>query len=168
MALRRRDAPATDVRDIAIGSVIIIFTSHYSRIGRRNIMPKTTPEMNKKFTDYLAALVARDVAVIEKDGSDDEIMGYIAFHSEGPVNWSLREAVDYIRPMKPSAIPTFEPVGYYEGDFAWFVGMPKGILPDGTEVVVRVTMIMRRVGDDWKTVHWHVSEPVDRSKELQG
>lgn len=131
-------------------------------------MAKTTPEMNKLFVDYLGYLVGRNVDKIAEFGSDDDVMGYVAFHSEGPVNWSLEEAVEYIRPMKPSATPPFEPVGYYDGDFAWFVGMPRGVLPDGTEVVIRVTMIMRRVDGQWKVVHWHVSEPVDRTKELQG
>lgn len=131
-------------------------------------MPKTTPEMNKLFTDYLDYLVARDVKKVEELGSDDAVMGYIGFHSEGGADWSLKGALDHIRPMKPSVVPPFEPTGYYEGDFAWFVGIPKGILPDGTEIIVRVTMIMRRVNGVWKAVHWHVSEPVDRTKELQG
>lgn len=131
-------------------------------------MPKTTPEMNDFFMKYLNHLVNRDVKEVEEFGSDDDVMGYIGIHSEGPVNWSLQEVLDQIRHMKPSAVPPFEPYGYYDGDFAWFVGLPKGILPDGTEIVVRVTMIMRRVDGQWKAVHWHVSEPVDRSKELQG
>ena len=131
-------------------------------------MPKTTPEMNEHFKKYFNYLVVRDVDAAEKLSCDDEVMGYIGFHSEGGVNWSLQEAMDHIRPMKPSAVPDYEVTGYYEGDFAWFVGIPRGILPDGTEVVVRITTIMRRVDGVWKGVHWHVSEPVDRSKELQG
>ena len=131
-------------------------------------MAKTTPEMNKIFFDYLEALVKRDVAFVEKGGIDDDVMPYIGFHSEGGTDWSLKETIEHLRPMKPSAIPPFEVHGYYEGDFAWFIGIPKGILPNGLEIIVRITMIMRRVKGEWKAVHWHVSEPVDRTKELQG
>lgn len=131
-------------------------------------MAKATPELTKFFVDYLDALVRRDVDYVEKHGSDDDDMNYIGFHSEGTINWDLQDALRCIAPMNPSAIPAFEPVGFSEDNFAWFVGVPRGIFPDGTEVVVRVTMIMRRVNGEWKVVHWHVSEPVDRTKELQG
>jgi hypothetical protein len=39
----------------------------------------------------------------------------------------------------------------------WAADRPKFKLPDGTEVEVRVSLVARREGSEWRIVHWHAS-----------
>jgi ketosteroid isomerase-like protein len=53
-------------------------------------------------------------------------------------------------------------MGFVAGDFAWFTDHANGVLPDGHEIGIRTTLLMRRIDDHWKVVHFHVSEGVER------
>ena len=49
------------------------------------------------------------------------------------------------------------PQAYREGSIGWVAGRPTVRLPDGTEILVRLTGVFRKEQDGWKIVQWHFS-----------
>jgi len=49
------------------------------------------------------------------------------------------------------------PQAYCDGSIGWLAGQPTVKLPDGTEVPVRLTAVLRREQNGWKIVQWHFS-----------
>jgi ketosteroid isomerase-like protein len=50
-----------------------------------------------------------------------------------------------------------EPQAYEEGTMGWVVDEPTFVFPDGSEVPIRLTAVMRRDAGRWKIVHGHFS-----------
>ncbi|RFU77903.1 hypothetical protein TARUN_4301 [Trichoderma arundinaceum] len=130
-------------------------------------MPPTTPEMNIFASDYLDYLVERKLNEILETSIDDESTQYTGIHSGlGPPDMSLEQAVDHLRTVPVSQFFDHNAQGWYEGDVAWWMLFPWSNVPAGGRIYLRVTMIAKRVNGQWKTVHWHVSEAVDRAAEF--
>lgn len=130
-------------------------------------MPVTTPEMNEFASNYLDYLVERKLDEVSTASIDDSNTQYTGIHSGlGPPDMSLEEAVDHLRTVPPSKFFDHNPQGWYEGDVAWWILFPWSKMPVGGEIHLRVTLIARRVDRQWKAVHWHVSEAVDRAAEF--
>lgn len=49
------------------------------------------------------------------------------------------------------------PLAFHEGSIGWIAGKPTLKLPDGTEVPVRLTVVLQKEQNDWKIVQWHFS-----------
>ena len=120
--------------------------------------------MNHFAAEYMDYLISRNIDKMTTTSVDDDSTAYTGIHSGlGPPDLSLRQAIDHMKTVPPSQFFNLDPVGWYEGDVAWFMIFPRGIQPDGTLFEMRVTLIARRVEGEWKAVHWHVSEAVDRA-----
>ena len=46
---------------------------------------------------------------------------------------------------------------YVEGDVGWFADRPSIKLPDGTDMSLRLSGVLRREGGSWHWVHGHTS-----------
>lgn len=55
-------------------------------------------------------------------------------------------------------------MGYEEGSIGWAADQPSLVLPDGTEVPLRLTAVFRREGGGWKIVTAHFSFGVPDAK----
>jgi hypothetical protein len=111
---------------------------------------------------YLDACVTRDAAYVAANSIDDPAGSYSGITTgPGPAQ-GLQEIVDHLKGLKPVKWSGQHPKGYVVGDFAWFTDYAKGIIPSGQALDIRATLLMRRVGKDWKVVHFHVSEGVQR------
>ena len=109
---------------------------------------------------YLEACVTRDADYIAANSVDDGSFWGIG-SGPGP-GWNLHETVEHLRGLKKAGWSGLNPQGFVAGDFAWFTDYAKGILPDGKQLDIRVTLVMRHLGKRWKVVHFHVSEGVQR------
>lgn len=49
---------------------------------------------------------------------------------------------------------------YRRGDVGWFADNAKWVLPDGTEVPVRITGVYEKEAGEWKLAQWHSSVAV--------
>jgi ketosteroid isomerase-like protein len=49
------------------------------------------------------------------------------------------------------------PLAYSDGSIGWVAGRPIVKLPDGREMPIRLTAVLRKEQDDWKIVQWHTS-----------
>jgi ketosteroid isomerase-like protein len=49
-----------------------------------------------------------------------------------------------------------DPVAYAAGDLAWAADRPK-VGRGGKQVEIRVTLVARREGKEWRILHWHAS-----------
>ena len=110
---------------------------------------------------YLNACVMRDSEYILANSASDGT--YTGTTSGCSPPQSLEEIVSHLRGLKKAGWQKLDPTGYVAGDFAWFTDHAKGVLPDGEEIGIRTTLLMRRVDGQWKVVHFHVSEGVDRA-----
>ena len=127
-------------------------------------MPSTTISMNAFACQYMDALVERKLNEITKNSLDTADFPYTGIHSGlGPPDRSLIDAVHHLSTVPPSTFHDHEPEGWYEDNFAWWMLFPKSVQPDGTVFQLRVTLIARRETNEWKVIHWHVSEAVDRA-----
>ncbi len=128
-------------------------------------MAATTKEMNQLCSDYMRWCAERNAEMIAKYAIEDDEAGYIGIHTTpGPWDMNLQEAIDRIGPLAKAQSLNINSQGWYIGDVAWFVTLFNAVLPDGVPAPdIRGTVVMRRVDDEWKIAHWHVSEAVDRS-----
>ena len=109
---------------------------------------------------YLTACVTRDADYIASNSATDGSFTGTTSGRSSPQ--SLDEIVSHLRGLKKAGWSQLHPTGFVAGNFAWFVDHAKGVLPDGNEVGIRTTLLMRRIDDEWKVVHFHVSEGVER------
>lgn len=81
----------------------------------------------------------------------------------GPTEWyDGREAwigayAEQIGAIPGIRIEAGSPRGWEEGAAGWAADRPTFMLPDGTPVPVRLTMVLLRDGTDWKPVQAHFS-----------
>ena len=59
------------------------------------------------------------------------------------------------------------PQAYRDGSIGWVAGQPTLILPDGTEMTVRLTAVFQKEQNDWKIVQWHFSTGIS-NEDLTG
>jgi ketosteroid isomerase-like protein len=109
---------------------------------------------------YLTACVTRDVDYIAANSATDG--SFTGTTSGCGQPQSLDEIVSHLRGLKKAGWSQLRPTGFVAGDFAWFTDHANGVLPDGNEIGIRTTLLMRRIDDGWKVVHFHVSEGVER------
>ncbi len=59
-------------------------------------------------------------------------------------------------------------VGYEEGSVGWAADEASVVLPDGSQIPVRITAVFRREGGDWRIVNAHLSlgVPDEKLEEL--
>lgn len=111
---------------------------------------------------YLDACVTRDADYVAANSIDAPEGSFSGFTTgPGPAS-GLRDFVDHLKGLKPVKWSGLNPRGFAVGDVAWFTDYAKGIIPSGQPLEIRVTLLMRRVGKDWKVAHFHVSEGVHR------
>jgi SnoaL-like domain len=121
---------------------------------------RASQEVLHAATRYLEACVTRDADYIAANSVDDGSFWGIG-SAPGP-GWNLQETVEHLRGLKKAGWSGLKPQGFVAGDFAWFTDYAKGVLPDGEQLDIRVTLVMRHLGERWKVVHFHVSEGVQR------
>ncbi len=51
-------------------------------------------------------------------------------------------------------------VAWEEGSIGWLADRPTFVLPDGSEIQVRMTGVLRKERGDWRLVHLHASIPI--------
>ena len=110
---------------------------------------------------YLNACVTRDADYIAANSVADGSFTGITSGRSPPEG--LEEIVGHLRGLKKAGWSGLDPAGFIAGDFAWFTDHAKGVLPDGQEIGIRTTLLMRQIGNEWKAVHFHVSEGVERT-----
>lgn len=125
---------------------------------------KADAELTKLATLFLEACVTRDADYLAAHSIDAPVGSFtgIGTGSSDTANWTHAVNVEHFRHLKPVKWSGLSPDGYVVGDMAWFTDLAKGIMPDGQELTIRTTLIMRRIDGAWKAVHYHVSEPVVR------
>lgn len=111
---------------------------------------------------YFRACTDRDIDYIENNSIDDPENSYSGITTGTDGVYSLSGIIDHLRGLPKVGYMDLNPKGYVVGDFAWFTDAPGGIMPSGQQIEVRATLLMRRVGEEWKVVHFHVSEGVFR------
>lgn len=112
---------------------------------------------------YLEANVVRDSTYVFENSIDLPKGSYTGIGSGTGTDWKLKYAAGHLDGLKKVGWEGLDPKGYVVGDVAWFTDLAHGVLPDGEKIDIRISLVMRKVGDEWKTVHHHVSEGVDRS-----
>lgn len=112
---------------------------------------------------YLEANVIRDSKYVFENSIDLPKGSYTGIGSGTGTDWKLKYAAGHLDGLKKVGWEGLDPKGYVVGDVAWFTDLAHGVLPDGKKIDIRISLVMRKVGDEWKTVHHHVSEGVDRS-----
>ena len=114
---------------------------------------------------YLEACVTRDADYLAANSIDDPAGSYLGINTGPGPGLGMEVNIAHFREVPPVQWSGLSPEGYVVGDLAWFTDYAKGVLPSGKQLDIRVTLIMRRIGETWKTVHYHVSEgvPVDLS-----
>lgn len=112
---------------------------------------------------YLEACVTRDADFVFKHSIDHPKGSFTGITTGNSTDWSLQNAAGHLRGLKPVTWEGLEPEGWVVDDFAWFSGLAKGIIPSGEALTIRISLVMRKVGKEWKAVHWQVSEPVSRA-----
>jgi hypothetical protein len=100
---------------------------------------------------YLEACVTRDADYLAAHSIDDPTGSFSGINSSPGPGRGLPDTVAHFRELPPVKWSGLSPEGYVVGDFAWFTDYAKGVLPSGQELDIRVTLLMRRVGNDWKT-----------------
>jgi hypothetical protein len=110
---------------------------------------------------YLTACVRRDADYVAANSVTDGSFTGTTSGCSPPQ--SLEEIVGHLRGLKKAGWSELHPAGFTAGDFAWFTEYTNGVLPNGQEIGIRTTLLMRQVGEAWKVVHFHVSEGVERS-----
>ena len=60
-----------------------------------------------------------------------------------------------------------QPQAYCDGSVGWVAGRPTLKLPDGNEMSVRLTAVLRKEQEGWKIVQWHFSTGIS-NEELTG
>jgi hypothetical protein len=109
---------------------------------------------------YLTACVTRDADYIAANSATDGSFTGTTSGCSQPQ--SLDAIVSHLRGLKTAGWSQLHPTGHMAGDFAWFTDHSNGVLPDGKEIGIRTTLLMRRIDGQWKVVHFHVSESVER------
>lgn len=112
---------------------------------------------------YLEACVTRDADYVFAHSIDLPKGSFTGITTGSGTDWSLQHAAGHLRGLKPVKWEGLDPQGWVVGDFAWFSGLAKGIIPSGEALTIRISLVMRKIGNDWKGVHWQVSEGVDRT-----
>jgi SnoaL-like domain len=111
---------------------------------------------------YLEACVTRDADYLAANSIDDPQGSFSGINSSPGPGRGLPDSVAHFRELPRVKWSGLSPEGFVAGDFAWFTDYAKGVLPSGQELDIRVTLLMRRVDNAWKTVHYHVSEGLAR------
>jgi ketosteroid isomerase-like protein len=102
--------------------------------------------------------------------SDDATL----FGAWGPIEQGYKSLADTFRwvgsRFKGGDLSVENTVVYASGDLAYTVGFERGdviVDTDGTRrpMVIRVTHIYRRFGDDWKLVHRHADFPPEDQRQ---
>jgi hypothetical protein len=81
----------------------------------------------------------------------------------GPTEWyNGRDAwigayAEQIGAIPGIRIEAGDPRGWEDGSVGWAADRPNFILPDGTPVPVRLTLVLTRDGTEWKPVQAHFS-----------
>jgi hypothetical protein len=109
---------------------------------------------------YLEACVTRDADYLAANSIDDPEGSYLGINTGPGPGLDMKANIAHFRTVPPVTWSGLSPEGYVVGDLAWFTDYAKGVLPSGKQLDIRVTLIMRRIGETWKTVHYHVSEGV--------
>jgi len=128
-------------------------------------MAATTQAMNDFCKKWLAACLSRDVVWLAENSIEDDESGYLGIHSGKTIDRSIADSVASLGPAPPASCLNSAPTGWMIGDVAWLVDYPIGVLPNGYQLPepIRVTFVMRRVGNAWKMAQWHLSESFPRN-----
>ncbi len=110
---------------------------------------------------WLQACTERDTAYVEAHGLAEPADAFTCIGSAGEP-FGLQPFAEHLRGLKPAGWNGLAPEGWVRGDTAWFTGSAQGLLPSGEPLLIRISVVMLRVGDVWKIIHCHVSEGVDR------
>lgn len=129
-------------------------------------MPLATPEMINMAENLMRYCAERKVDLVAQMSVEDDEIPYIGFHTTPTCDMKIQDTVSRLGPKAKAISLDIRTEGWYIGDVAWFVHWFTGICPDGTDLPVRGTTVMRKVNGEWKVAHWHVSEPVDRSANM--
>jgi SnoaL-like domain len=117
-------------------------------------------EIVERGRQYLAALVARDTALLAGTSVNDPDGAYLGIGSPPEENWDLPHLIDHLKDFPPTKFVDSAPTGYREGDVAWLWDFPTCELPSGERIAIRASVVLVQVEGEWKVAHWHLSEGV--------
>jgi hypothetical protein len=115
-------------------------------------------DLTKLAIAFLDACVTRDADYVAAHSIDDPVGSFTGIGSGTGDKWTLQDTLDDLRGLKKVGWEGLDPKGYVIGDAAWFSDLAYGVLPDGKKITIRISLVLRKVGSDWKAVHFHVSE----------
>lgn len=132
---------------------------------KENAAPAVPADDNamEAVVNYLQANVLRDVNYVFANSIDLPKGSYVGMGSGTGKDFSLEYAAGHLAGLKPVSWEGLSPEGYMVGNMAWFTDLATAVLPDGRKVLIRITVVMRKVGEQWYAVHHQVSEGVSRS-----
>jgi hypothetical protein len=138
-----------------------ILVSHSTNTANDDVMP-ANDELNRLATQFLQACVTRDVEYVAAHAVDEPAGSFTGITTGSDPDWSLSNTINHLQGLKQAGWVELDPHGFVAGEFAWFTAFAYGVIPNGERLGIRTTLIMRRFDGNWKAVHFHVSEAVDR------
>lgn len=109
---------------------------------------------------YNKACVTRDTDYVKTHSIDDPENSFCGITTESVYN--LPDFIEHLRGLPPVEYSGIKLEGWVEGNVAWTTSFGDGILPSQQKLDIRLTIMMKRISDDWKVFHFHVSESVAR------
>lgn len=112
--------------------------------------------------DFLLACVARDADFIVKHSHDTPGEPFLVIGTPPGEHWTVEMMVEHLGPMPPTTFVNLQPTGHVYGDTAWLTAFTDLDLPNGMRLQTRATIILLRSEGEWRVVHIHLSEGVER------
>lgn len=112
--------------------------------------------------DWMTAALSRDGKFIAANSIDSPDGSFLVFGTSGEQGHDFKGFIAHLDELKPFKWTGIDGKGYSVGDVAWVYGTASAPMPTGDVAKARFTLVARLVGGEWKTVHFHLSEPVAR------
>lgn len=111
--------------------------------------------------NFIRYACQRKADLVDVTAYEDDEASFTCFHTSPKApNEDIKSLSDYLRTAPIADAYNFNSEGWYIGDFAWVIGTLLGHCPDGADLDVRHTTILRHINGEWKVVHLHLSEGV--------
>lgn len=118
-------------------------------------------ELTELATAYVDACLARDPAFVDAHSLDDPHGSFGGIGTPPGELFSRDVLIEHLPSLPQVRLLDSAPSGWVDGDVAWLTDFPRFSFPNGEAHPHRVTLVLRRVGGNWKVVHFHLSEGTD-------
>jgi hypothetical protein len=127
-----------------------------------------SPELRELMFSLYKAMASGDYAFMERHFSASA--GVLTIGTDPNEWWTDRETATRVfraqlEEMGGFPIAAGDPQAYTEGTVGWVADQPRVTMP-GAEMRLRLTGVLRREGEDWKIVQWHISMGVPNEQAL--